>query len=91
MIFLGRMEPVSEVMATGLTGDSIFVEAVIKGFVVAGKEANVLLTEKPLEMLLKEHAGLKTTMVKVLLITLKYKHAGVEEAAVGFYRSSLHG
>jgi hypothetical protein len=33
---------------------------------------------------------LETTSVKSLLITLKYKHI-IEDAALGFFRSSLHG
>jgi hypothetical protein len=32
---------------------------------------------------------LETTSVKTLLITLKYKHT-IEDASLGFYRSSLH-
>jgi len=34
-------------------------------------------------------ARLETTSVKNILITLKYKHT-VDDASLGFYRSSLH-
>lgn len=82
------MAPVAEVVGAGMGSDSILVEALVKG---TGKVGNLMI-EQPLERMLEEHKGkaLETKTVKVLLITLKYKHAGMEEAVLGFYRSSLH-
>ena len=82
------MEPAAEVVGAGMGGDSILVEALVKG---AAKGVNFLTMEQPLEKILKDHKNaLWTETVKVLQITLKYKHAGMEEAVLGFYRSSLH-
>jgi hypothetical protein len=72
-------------------GDSILVELGLHaGFSLATSGANDLLIEKPLKALIPIHeTRLATTAVKVLTITLKYKITRTD-AALGFYRSSLH-
>jgi len=83
------MAPMGEMVGESMGGDSILVEALVKG---ASKVGNSLVMEHPLGKILGQHGGkaLETETVKVLLITLKYKHAGMEEAVLGFYKSSLH-
>ncbi|GLB39280.1 hypothetical protein LshimejAT787_0604420 [Lyophyllum shimeji] len=85
------MGPVSEVVI-GALGDSVLVEVGLHaGFDIGVKAANDLVFEKPLKHIIPIHSKrLETTGVKVLLITLKYHHAVVEDAALGFYRSSVH-
>lgn len=85
-------EPVSDVVVASIGGNSILVEAVTEGFVLAGKEIHKLVIEKPLEFLLKDQGvkQLETGKVNVLLITLKYRHTTMDEAALGFFRSSCH-
>jgi hypothetical protein len=57
------------------------VSAVVADDLIIGHAANAVI---PI------HSNrLETTNVKTLLITLKYKHT-LEDAALGFYRSSLH-
>jgi hypothetical protein len=52
--------------------------------------ANDLVTDKLLEEIIPIHSKrLETTAFKVLLITLKYQIT-VTDAALGFYRSSIH-
>lgn len=84
------MGPVSDVVV-GSLGDTILVElGVHAGFDVGTKLANDLVFEKPLKKIIPIHSKrLETTGAKVLLITLKYKHT-MSDAALGFYRSSLH-
>jgi len=85
------MGPVSEVIVASF-GDSILVELGLHaGFGLGAKAANDLVFEKTFKHILPIHSKrLETTGVKVLLITLKYNHAVVEDAALGFYRSSVH-
>ncbi|KIM42125.1 hypothetical protein M413DRAFT_10359 [Hebeloma cylindrosporum] len=84
------MAPVADVVATSF-GDTIFVELGIHaGFDLTTKLANDLVFDMPLKKILPIHSRrLETTGVKVLLITLRYKHT-MSDAALGFYRSSLH-
>lgn len=87
---LFRMGPVSDVMVSSL-GDSILVElGMHAGFDLATSLANDMVYKKPLNYVLPIHSSrLETTGVKVLLITLKHKHI-VGDAALGFFRSSIH-
>ncbi|KAF8067636.1 hypothetical protein FPV67DRAFT_1669527 [Lyophyllum atratum] len=84
------MGPVSEVFVASF-GDTILVELGLHaGFDLGVKAANDLVFDKPLKHIIPIHSKrLETTGVKVLLITLKYNHV-VEDAALGFYRSSVH-
>jgi len=84
------MGPVADVVVTSF-GDTILVElGMHAGFDLTTKVANDLVFKKPLNKLLPIHSRrLETTGVKVLLITLKHKHT-MSDAALGFYRSSLH-
>ncbi|EPQ53447.1 hypothetical protein GLOTRDRAFT_100608 [Gloeophyllum trabeum ATCC 11539] len=85
------MGPISEAVVTTL-GDTILVEVGLHtGFELATKGANDLLIEHPVSHLIPLHSKrLETTAVKELTITLKYKHT-VEDASLGFFRSSVHG
>jgi hypothetical protein len=57
---------------------------------VTAKLANDLVFDKTANALIPVHsARLQTTGVKTLLITLKYKHI-LEDAALGFFRTSMH-
>lgn len=84
------MGPVSDVVVNSL-GESIMVELGMHvGFDMATSLANDLVIHKPLSYVLPIHSSrLETTAVKVLLITLKYKHI-IGDAALGFFRSSVH-
>ena len=80
----------SDVVVSTL-GDSILVELGLHaGFEISTKVANDLIIDKSIKHAIPIHSRrLETTAIKVLLITLKYKHT-VEDAALGFYRSSVH-
>jgi hypothetical protein len=84
------MGPVTDVVVTTL-GDSILVELGVQtGFELSGKIANDLVVQAALKRLIPIHSKrLETTGVKVLLITLRHKMT-MGDAALGFYRSSLH-
>lgn len=84
------MGPVSDVIV-GTLGDSLVVElGTHVGFELTTKVANDLVFDKTAAVLIPIHSSrLQTTGVKALLITLKYKHV-VEDAALGFFRSSMH-
>lgn len=84
------MGPVSDAVVSTL-GDSILVELGLHaGFEISTKVANDLIIDKSIKHAIPIHSKrLETTGIKVLLITLKYKHT-VEDAALGFYRSSVH-
>lgn len=84
------MGPMSDIIVTSL-GDTIMVELGMHvGFDLATKLANDLIIDKPLNHMIPIHSTrLQTTAIKELLITIKYKHT-MEEASLGFYRSSLH-
>lgn len=87
---VNRMGPVADgVVAT--FGDSILVELGLHtGFELTGTAANDLVLSKALKAVIPIHSKrLETTGVKVLLITLKHKQT-ISDAALGFYRSSLH-
>lgn len=72
-------------------GDTILVELGLHvGFEAAKSAADELLIDKPLNKIIPVHeANLSTSAVKVLTITLKYRHS-VEDAKLGFFRSSTH-
>lgn len=84
------MGPISDVVVASL-GDTILVELGLHaGFQLSTKVANDLVFGHTANKLIPIHSDrLETTAIKVLLITLKYKHT-MEDAALGFYRSSLH-
>ncbi|KAF8953180.1 hypothetical protein BDZ97DRAFT_628668 [Flammula alnicola] len=84
------MGPVSDIVVTTL-GDTILVELGLHvGFDLTTKVANDLVFDHTIKKIVPIHSKrLETTAVKVLLITLKYKHT-ISDAALGFYRSSLH-
>ncbi|KAF9475722.1 hypothetical protein BDN70DRAFT_883348 [Pholiota conissans] len=84
------MGPMADVVV-GTLGDSILVElGMHAGFELSTKLANDLVFDKSIKHVIPIHSKrLETTGCKVLLITLKYKHT-MTDAALGFYRSSLH-
>ncbi|TFY54033.1 hypothetical protein EVJ58_g9103 [Rhodofomes roseus] len=84
------MGPISDIII-GTVGDSLVVElGTHVGFELTTKVANDLVFDKTANALIPIHsARLQTTGVKTMLITLKYKHI-VEDAALGFFRSSMH-
>ncbi|KAI0070759.1 hypothetical protein K474DRAFT_1631186 [Panus rudis PR-1116 ss-1] len=84
------MGPVSDVIVSTF-GDTILVEMGMHvGFDLTTKAANDLIFDKPIDAVIPIHSNrLETTGVKTMLITLKYKHI-VEDAALGFFRSSIH-
>ncbi|PPR08248.1 hypothetical protein CVT24_001290 [Panaeolus cyanescens] len=84
------MGPVSDAVVSTF-GSSIMVEIGLKaGFEGATKLANDLVFSKPINKIVPIHSDrLDTTGVKVLLITLQFKST-MEDAALGFYRSSVH-
>ncbi|KAJ4468729.1 hypothetical protein J3R30DRAFT_3304491 [Lentinula aciculospora] len=84
------MGPVSDLVVSSF-GDTILVELGLHaGFELTTKAANDLIIEHGIKHAIPIHSSrLETTHVKVLLITLKFKHT-VEDAALGFFRSSIH-
>ncbi|KAI0067455.1 hypothetical protein BV25DRAFT_1877460 [Artomyces pyxidatus] len=84
------MGPVADAFVSTV-GDSILVEiGMHTGFELTTKAADDLILDGSLKAVIPAHSKiLETTNVKTILITLKYKHT-VEDAALGFYRSSLH-
>ena len=84
------MDPASDVIMSSL-GDSILVEVGTHvGFELSSKAANDLILDKAFKKMVPIHSNrLNTTSVKELLITLDYKHT-LEDASLGFYRSSLN-
>ncbi|THU94709.1 hypothetical protein K435DRAFT_899357 [Dendrothele bispora CBS 962.96] len=84
------MGPVSDLVVSSF-GDTILVELGLHaGFDLTTKAANDLVIEHSIKHAIPIHSKrLETTHVKVLLITLKFKST-VEDAALGFFRSSVH-
>ncbi|KAJ3747832.1 hypothetical protein DFH05DRAFT_1391631 [Lentinula detonsa] len=84
------MGPVSDLVVSSF-GDTILVELGLHaGFDLTTKAANDLIIEHGIKHAIPIHSSrLETTHVKVLLITLKFKHT-MEDAALGFFRSSIH-
>jgi hypothetical protein len=84
------MGPISDVVVSSL-GDSILVEGGLHlGFDLGSKLLDEFVIDKPVNAVIPLHdKRLETTKVSSLLITLKYHHT-VEDAALGFYRSSFH-
>ncbi|KAJ3522891.1 hypothetical protein NMY22_g11691 [Coprinellus aureogranulatus] len=85
------MGPVSEAALTSFGGNILVQLTLEAGFSLGTKAANDLVFSKPLNKLLPLHdARLETTAIKELIITLKYKLT-MEDAQLGFFRSSVHG
>ncbi|TFK41555.1 hypothetical protein BDQ12DRAFT_678174 [Crucibulum laeve] len=84
------MAPISDIAFTSL-GDTVLVELGLHtGFELTTKVADDLVIDKSVNKLIPIHSKrLETTGVKVLLITLKYKHT-MDDAALGFFRASVH-
>ncbi|PIL27645.1 hypothetical protein GSI_10797 [Ganoderma sinense ZZ0214-1] len=84
------MGPVSDVVVSTF-GDTILVEmGVHVGFDLTAKAANDLIFDGAIHQIVPIHSSrLQTTGVKVMTITLKYKHVP-EDASLGFYRSGIH-
>ncbi|KAJ8472567.1 hypothetical protein ONZ45_g16608 [Pleurotus djamor] len=84
------MGPLSDAMVMSF-GEGIIVKVGLHvGFELGTKVANDLVFDKTLKHAIPIHSDkLETTAVKTLLITLKFKHT-TEDAALGFYRSSVH-
>lgn len=84
------MGPVSDAVFSSF-GDTILVELGLHaGFDVTTKIADDLVIDKSIKHMIPIHSKrLETTGVKVLLVTIPYKHT-LEDAELGFYRSSLH-
>ncbi|KIY70863.1 hypothetical protein CYLTODRAFT_391427 [Cylindrobasidium torrendii FP15055 ss-10] len=84
------MGPVSD-LVIGSVGDSILVEIGLhEGFVATTKLANDLVFDKTAKAIIPTHSKrLETTSVKELTITLKFHHT-IDDAALGFFRSSIH-
>lgn len=90
MIAAPAMGPITD-MAMDSFGDTILVELGLHaGFAAAIQVGNEVLIDKPLNKIIPVHqANLTTSGVKTLTITLKYRHT-VEDAKLGFFRSSTH-
>ncbi len=84
------MGPVSDIVVSTF-GDTILVEmGVHVGFDLTAKAANDLIFDGAIHQIVPIHSSrLQTTGVKVMAITLKYKHVP-EDASLGFYRSGIH-
>jgi hypothetical protein len=84
------MGPISDTVV-GSVGDTILVDIGLHaGFEAATWAGDELLIDKPMKKIIPAHdANLTTSGVKTLTITLKYKHT-VEDAQLGFFRSSTH-
>lgn len=84
------MYPISDAIVSTI-GDSIIIEiGMHTGFELTTKLADDLVIGHPIKHMIPVHSKrLETTAVKSMLITLPYKHL-VGDAAIGFYRSSLH-
>ncbi|KZT22738.1 hypothetical protein NEOLEDRAFT_1097186 [Neolentinus lepideus HHB14362 ss-1] len=85
------MDPISDIIVSSL-GDTVLVEVGLHtGFELTTKVADDLLLQHTVNHMIPLHSKrLETTAIKELLITLKYKHT-VEDASLGFFRSSVHG
>ena len=59
------------------------------GFELATNLADDKVFEDPIAAVTKHDKVLETSAIKDLLITLEHKHT-MSDAALGFYRSSLH-
>jgi hypothetical protein len=84
------MGPITEV-AEAAFGESVVVKVGLDaGFHLGAKVADSLLIAKPLQYLLPIHSEkLETTATKTLTITLKFEIT-MQDAALGFFRASLH-
>lgn len=84
------MSPIADIIVAGL-GSSIIVEIGTQaGFETTTKIVNDLVFGKAASLIIPTHSKqFETTGVKVLLITLKFKQLK-DDAALGFYRSSVH-
>jgi hypothetical protein len=84
------MGPISDIVVDSF-GDTILVELGLHaGFEAAVWAGDDIFIDKPMKKIIPAHdANLTTSGVKILTITLKYKHT-VEDAQLGFFRSSTH-
>jgi len=84
------MDPVADLVISS-AGDTVLVENCLDiGFNLATKGTDFLFIDEPVDHVIRVHSNLsETTGVKAKKITLKYKHT-IEDAALGFYRSSVH-
>jgi len=84
------MGPISDMVVDSF-GDTILVELGLHaGFEAAVWAGDEMFIDKPMKKIIPVHdANLTTSGVKILTITLKYKHT-VEDAQLGFFRSSTH-
>lgn len=84
------MYPISDAIVSSI-GDSILIEiGMHTGFELTTKLADDLVIGHPIKHMIPVHSKrLETTVIKSMLITIPYKHL-MGDAAIGFYRSSLH-
>jgi hypothetical protein len=84
------MGPITEIAEAEL-GESVVVKMGLNaGFELGAKVADSLIIAKPLQYLLPIRSErLKTTATKTLTITLKFEIT-MQDAALGFFRASLH-
>jgi len=84
------MAPVSDVVLSTF-GSSILTQLVLRASLgLTTTAANDLVFSKPLNKILPLHGEMTETKgIKVLLITLKYKGV-MDDAQLGFFRSSVH-
>jgi hypothetical protein len=75
----------------GVVGDSLLVEVGMhEGFELSVKAADDFIFDGTVKMLVPLHSRvLESNSVKIITITLKFKHTP-DDAALGFFRSSLH-
>ena len=77
--------------AVAVFGGSIFVQMGLQaGFSVTTSMANNLVISSPLNKMIPIYSTrLQTTAVKVMLVTITYRHT-MTDAGLGFFRSSQH-
>jgi hypothetical protein len=84
------MAPVSEVALSSFGGSIIVQLGLHAGFSATTSLANDLVISKPVNKMIPVYSNrLKTTAVKVILVTVPYKHT-MADADLGFFRSSVH-
>jgi hypothetical protein len=84
------MGPISD-MVVGSLGETILVElGMHAGFEAVTWAGDEVFIDRPIKKIIPAHdANLTTSGVKILTITLKYRHT-LEDAQLGFFRSSTH-
>ena len=84
------MRPATELAKSALGGSILVDVGLTTGFQSTAKTAHEFVVKKTLKHIIPDHEGkLITTGIKVLTITLKHKMT-LEDANLGFYRSSRH-